>query len=56
MVFFTELGRDANVGKALEYLKPATYLQSVADPAEFQRRAEALVDRLNAFAKKHKNQ
>ena len=56
VVLFTELGRDANVAKALEYLKPATYLQAVADPVEYQRRAEALVDRLNSFARKQKKQ
>ena len=54
IVLFTELGRDANVDKALEYLKPATYFQAVAEPVEFQRRFEALVDRLNHLARKRK--
>jgi len=54
VVLFTELGRDTNVVRAIEYLKPATYLQAVPDPTEFQRRAEALVDRLNSFARKRK--
>ncbi len=55
IVLFSELARDANVAKAVEYLKPAKYLQAVDDLMEFHRRADALIDRLIQLGRKRKS-
>ena len=54
IVLFTELAGDANIAKAVEYLKPAKYLQAVADQAEFDTRAAALIERLVQMRRKAK--
>lgn len=54
IVLFTELPKDGNMDKAVEYLKPCKYLESTQDRGEFERRATALMDRLAELAAKRK--
>lgn len=46
IVFFTNMAKETNILKAVEYLKPCRYLQSSPDRADFDNRAKALVSRL----------
>ena len=55
VVIFSEVAPDVNVRKAVEYLKPAKFFQAVADPAEFQRRSEALIERLRQLGYSRKS-
>ncbi len=55
LVVFTERACDEGLNKALEYLKPAKYLQAVGEPAEFERRAAAIVQRLKELGFKRKS-
>jgi len=54
IVLFTEMAQDANIAKAVEFLKPAKYLQSAGDINEFYRRADAIVERLIQVGRKRK--
>lgn len=55
IIFFSEAERDTNLDKAVEYLKPARYLQTYPDLTEFRRRAEALVDKLIQIGQQRKS-
>jgi len=55
LVVFTERPCDDALNQALEYLKPAKYLQAVEDSAEFERRAEAIVERLRQLGFKRRS-
>jgi len=54
IVFFTEMPKDQNIEKAVEFLKPCKYLQSTPDRTEFERRARALVERLAELGARRK--
>lgn len=54
IVLLTEAAPDQNIQKTVEYLKPCKYLQSSPDRAEFERRANALIDRLLELGSKRK--
>lgn len=54
IVLFTEMHKDPNIEKAVEFLKPCKYLQSTPDKTEFERRARALVDRLAELGARRK--